>query len=156
MNNSKKLTIAGLAVAGVITGGALTAAVLPAVAETSTPTPAPSSSAAPDDRHGPHQANGITEEPLTGDAAAKAKAAVEAAYPDATIDRLETDAEGAAYEAHITQADGSRATVKLDESFTVTGMETGGPGGGRHGDHDGDQDGDQGSDSDSDSGGTAS
>ena len=38
---------------------------------------------------------------------------------------METDAEGAAYEAHITLADGSRATVKLDDSFTVTGTETG-------------------------------
>jgi hypothetical protein len=48
---------------------------------------------------------------------------------------METDAEGAAYEAHVTLADGSRATVKLDESFAVTATETGldghggGPGG---------------------------
>ena len=69
---------------------------------------------------GPHSANGITEEELTGDTAASVEAAVTAAYPDATIDRMETDAEGAAYEAHITQADGSDATVKLDASFTIT------------------------------------
>jgi hypothetical protein len=69
---------------------------------------------------GPHQANGITEEVLTGDTAASVEAAVTAAYPDATIERLETDAEGAAYEAHITQADGSDLTVKLDASFAIT------------------------------------
>lgn len=62
---------------------------------------------------------------LTGDTAARVTAAVEARYPDATIQRVETDAEGAAYEAHITQTDGTRATVKLDESFTITGAETG-------------------------------
>ena len=80
---------------------------------------------------------------LTGDTASSVQAAVLAAYPDATIERMETDAEGAAYEAHITLADGSRATVKLDASFTVTGTETGpdGHGGGPgHGPHDADDD----------------
>lgn len=75
--------------------------------------------------HGPHAANGITEVELTGDAASSVEAAVTAAYPDATIDRMETDAEGAAYEAHITNADGSRSTVKLDASFAVTSTESG-------------------------------
>jgi uncharacterized membrane protein YkoI len=89
---------------------------------------------------GPHTANGVTEEELTGDTAAKAKAAVLAAHPGATIERLETDADGAKYEAHVTLADGSEATVKLDASFTVTATETGhdghgGPGG--HGPGDG-------------------
>lgn len=69
---------------------------------------------------GPHQANGITEEVVTGDTATSVEAAVTAAYPDATIERMETDAEGAAYEAHITQADGSDLTVKLDASFAIT------------------------------------
>lgn len=45
------------------------------------------------------------------------EAAVLAAYPGATIERLETDADGATYEAHITLADGSEATVKPDEAF---------------------------------------
>jgi hypothetical protein len=79
---------------------------------------------------------------LTGDTASSVEAAVLAAYPDATIERMETDAEGAVYEAHVTLADGSRATVKLDASFTVTGTEAG-PDGGRgggpgHGPHDDD------------------
>jgi uncharacterized membrane protein YkoI len=74
---------------------------------------------------GPHTANGITETVLTGDTATSVEAAVKAAYPDATIDRMETDAEGAVYEAHITKADGSDATVKLDANFAVTGTVTG-------------------------------
>ena len=79
--------------------------------------------------------DGTVEELLTGDTAAKVTAAVLAEHPGATVLRVETDAEGAAYEAHITQADGTRATVKLDESFAVTATETG-PAGGRHGAHD--------------------
>ena len=90
---------------------------------------------------GPHTANGITEEVLTGDTATSVQAAVLAAYPDATIERMETDAEGAVYEAHVTLADGSRATVKLDASFAVTGTETG-PDGGGPGHHGGPNDGD--------------
>ena len=39
--------------------------------------------------------------------------------------RVENDAEGAVYEAHITKADGSRATVKLDGSFNITATEAG-------------------------------
>ena len=74
---------------------------------------------------GGHQANGITEQLLTGDTAARVEAAAKAAHPGATVVRVETDAEGAAYEAHIRKADGTSATVKLDASFNVTGTETG-------------------------------
>jgi hypothetical protein len=124
MNKRKTLTVAGVSLAAAVAGLGITAAALPAVAETSSS----SSTAAPADR-GPHSANGITEQELTGDTADQVKAAVLAKYPDATIERMETDAEGAAYEAHITEADGTRATVKLDEAFAVTATETGGPGG---------------------------
>ncbi|MCU1569913.1 MAG: hypothetical protein JWR33_654 [Naasia sp.] len=149
MTKRRTLTVAGLSVAAAITGAALTAAALPAMAEGATPSPSSSSSSsesttttpsADDPSKGGHQANGVTEELLTGDAAAKATAAVQAKYPDATIQRVENDAEGDSYEAHILQADGSSATVKLDDSFTVTGLEAGGPGGGRHGDRQGDDD----------------
>ncbi|WP_427017461.1 hypothetical protein ACQCSX_02195 [Pseudarthrobacter sp. P1] len=131
MNKVRKSAIGGLFLAAVIGGGALTAAALPAnAADTTTATASVSSTAvAPDPSKGGHQANGITEVLLTGDAAAKATASVLAADPGATIQRVETDAEGAAYEAHILTADGSAATVKLDASFTVTSTETGGPGG---------------------------
>ncbi|MFF2031137.1 hypothetical protein [Arthrobacter sp. NPDC058192] len=74
---------------------------------------------------GSHQANGITEQLLTGDKAARVEAAAKAANPGATVVRVETDAEGAAYEAHIRKADGTAATVKLDASFNVTGTEAG-------------------------------
>jgi uncharacterized membrane protein YkoI len=75
---------------------------------------------APDWSKGRHQANGKTETLLTGDDLAKAKAAAEAAVPGATSQRAETDAEGAAYEVHMTKSDGSTVTVKLDADFKVT------------------------------------
>ena len=68
---------------------------------------------------GGHQANGKTEVLVTGDDATKITAAAEAAVPGATAQRVETDAEGAAYEVHMTKADGSIVTVKLDSSFKV-------------------------------------
>jgi hypothetical protein len=73
---------------------------------------------------GPHAANGVTEEELSGGDAASVEAAVVAAYPDATIERMETDAEGSAYEAHVTLGDGSKTTIKLDASFAITGTST--------------------------------
>jgi hypothetical protein len=56
-------------------------------------------------------ASGIHEELLTGDTAAKVTAAALKAYPGGTIQRVETDAEGAVYEAHMTKADGSQTSA---------------------------------------------
>ena len=78
-----------------------------------------------DPSKGGHTANGITEAILTGDAATQANAAARAAVPGATVDRVENDAEGAVYEAHMTKADGSHVTVKFDASFNVTSIESG-------------------------------
>jgi hypothetical protein len=78
---------------------------------------------------GGHAANGKTETVLTGDDATKATNAAKAAVPGATVLRVETDAEGAAYEAHMKKSDGSFATIKLDSNFKVTSTEDGfGPG----------------------------
>ena len=65
---------------------------------------------------------GAGEEELTGDTADSVEAAVLEEYPDATIERLETDSDGV-YEAHITTADGDEVTVELGEDFAVTGTE---------------------------------
>jgi hypothetical protein len=133
MKTSTKSAVAGLALAAAIGGGALAVSTLPANAATTAPSPDSSQSTtapARDESKGGHQANGITETLLTGDAATKVTDAALAANPGATIQRVETDAEGAAYEAHIVKSDGTRATVYLNDSFTVTTTETGGPGGG--------------------------
>ena len=86
--------------------------------------------------------NGVKEAVLTGDAATKATAAALAAVPGGTIQRVENDAEGAVYEAHMTKSDGSHVTVKLDSNFVVTSTEAGhgghGFGHGRPNDNDAD------------------
>ena len=107
------------------TGTASTDAATTAPADAATTPPAADGHGKGGAPSGPHSANGITEEVLTGDTATSVEAAVKAAYPDATIDRMETDAEGAVYEAHITKADGSDATVKLDANLAVTETLTG-------------------------------
>ncbi|MFN8017570.1 MAG: hypothetical protein U0P45_05555 [Acidimicrobiales bacterium] len=78
-----------------------------------------------DPSKGGHQANGKTEELLTGTTKAKAEAAAKARVEGATVQRSETDAEGAAYEVHLQKSDGSLVTVKLDSSFNVTSVADG-------------------------------
>ena len=87
----RKAIVGGALVATTLTGGALGAALIngSASAADNTTTTAPSSSsaapAAPDAKPaGPHQANGITEAPLTGDDLAKATAAALKAVPGGT------------------------------------------------------------------------
>jgi hypothetical protein len=63
------------------------------------------------------------EQLLTGDTAAKVKAAALARYPGATVLRVETDSDGV-YEAHLTTSGGQRVTVEVDKSFKVTGEES--------------------------------
>jgi hypothetical protein len=131
MNISKKsaglLAVLGLAVGSVVTLG------LQTHAQTSSISGSTDSSTQKQFNRskGGHVANGITETLLTGDTASKVTAAALAASPGATIQRVETDAEGAAYEAHIVKADGTMATLKFDSNFKVTATETGFGGGPR-------------------------
>jgi hypothetical protein len=62
---------------------------------------------------------------LTGETAAKVTQLAEAKEPNATLVRVETDADGhAAYEAHMVKADGTPVTVYVDKSFAVVSVET--------------------------------
>lgn len=163
MNKRQKTAIGASIVGSMLLGGAIGASFITS-ASAATDTPSDTSTSVPGERSGPGDhdgtrpdrdeskdghvgANGTAEALLTGDTAARVTAAVTAKYPDAEIQRVDNDAEGAAYEAHIIQSDGTRATVKLDKSFTITGTQTGhGPG---HGpgqdDDDADDTGDTGS-----------
>jgi uncharacterized membrane protein YkoI len=117
----RKAVIGGAFAGTAILGGALGASFLgTASAQTTDPSTTAPAATAPA-THGPHQANGATETPLTGDDATKATAAAQAAVPGATVERDETDADGAAYEVHMTKSDGTEVTVKLDSNFAVTG-----------------------------------
>jgi uncharacterized membrane protein YkoI len=117
--------IAGVAaVAAFALGGA---AVAQAVDNTSGSSTTNNNGSAPAHSHGalPQRSD---ETVLTGDMASKVTAAAEAKVPGATIERVETDADGhAAYEAHMVKSDGSRITVYVNKQFEVVGTEDGPP-----------------------------
>jgi hypothetical protein len=127
--------IGGGMAAGLLAGGVLMGALTASADTTSTPptesgpagstTQAPATPPPPRDESQPQRSD---ETLLTGDTADKVKAAALAKYPGATVLRVETDADGV-YEAHLTKADGTRVTVEVDKSFTVTGDEAMPPGG---------------------------
>jgi hypothetical protein len=128
----RSMLIAGSLIAGVGIGAA---GIASASTGSTTSIPAASSPGIPPNSatmtHGPG------ETILSGDSLAKATAAADAAEPGASIIRIETDSSGAAYEAHMTKADGSIVTVKMDANYKVTGIEdafgTGPNGAGIHG-----------------------
>jgi hypothetical protein len=107
---------AGLVASGLIAGGVLAGTL--------------TANAAEDPATGTESSTGQAagEELLTGDTLTSVEDAVLAEYPDATIERTETDS-GGVYESHIVTADGENLTVLVDEDYAVTGTETGGRGG---------------------------
>jgi uncharacterized membrane protein YkoI len=70
---------------------------------------------------GPGGGPGAGERALTGETAAKVKAAA-LAKVDGTVLRVETD-RGGIYEAHVRKADGTEVEVKVDKAFEVTAVE---------------------------------
>ena len=132
----RKMVAGSALAAAAVAGGVFGATMFGTANATTNPTPSSSTATAQPGDRGQHG----NETALTGDNLAKATAAAKAAVPGATVDRAETDGDGAKYEVHLTKTDGSHVTVKLDASFKVTGTETGGPGGGGpggRGDHGG-------------------
>jgi hypothetical protein len=86
------------------------------------------------DHFDPSKSVNPEEDLLTGTKLDKVTAAAEAAYPNATIQRVETDSEGV-YEAHIVTAGGQELIVQVSADFTVTGTQSfGGHGGPTDGD----------------------
>lgn len=125
-----KAAAIGLAAAGAVTGGVLASTLTASAADSPAPSapthgygvPAPGGPACP--MRGPAPVR-PDETQLTGSDAAKAKAAALKAVPGGTVYRVETDAGDAAYEAHMTKADGTPVTVKMDKNFNVTAVEDG-------------------------------
>ena len=118
----QKAAINTALIAALVGGGAYLAMGYPLIASS---TSSSGSQSGTDSARGGHTANGITEQQLTGSTATRVRNAVLAANPGATIHRMDTYAYRAVYEAHITTADGSRVTVKLDGSFNITATEAG-------------------------------
>jgi hypothetical protein len=109
---------------GLVAGGIL-AGTLSANAATDTAAAATSSTGqeAPAATGDPSQPQRSDEQLLTGDTATKVTDAALAKYPDATIQRVETDSDGV-YEAHIVTADGQQVIVQVGEDFSVTGTQS--------------------------------
>lgn len=82
-----------------------------------------------------HHGDRGEETPLTGDLAERVTAAALEAVPGATVDRVEADADGAAYEAHLVDADGNEVNVTFDENLEVVDTFSGMAG--HHGGHGG-------------------
>jgi hypothetical protein len=83
------------------------------------------SAPSPPSAQNPWGAQRSDETLLTGDTATKVREAALAKVPGGTIVRVETDADGhAAYEAHMTKADGTPVTVYVDQQFNVVSVET--------------------------------
>jgi hypothetical protein len=62
---------------------------------------------------------------LTGNTASKVETVATAKVTNGTVVRVETDADGnAAYEAHMTKADGTPVTVYVNEQFEVVSVES--------------------------------
>jgi hypothetical protein len=111
----------GLIAAGVIAGSIL-AGTLSAGAQSSSSSSSGSSTPAASTRSDSQAGPGETL--LTGTTAQNVRAAALAAVPGGTILRVETDAQGSPYEAHMRKADGTEVTVKVDKAFKVTKIET--------------------------------
>ncbi len=133
-NAPRRAGAVALVAGGLIAGGVLTSAIS---ATADSDAGSGSSTEAPSDTTRPTRPDGAVdesqslrpdEELLTGDVAAAVQTAALAAYPDATILRVETDSDGV-YEAHLVTADGERVTVEMGEDYVITGEEAMGPGG---------------------------
>ena len=129
---------AGLLAAGLVAGGIL-AGTLGASAATTDTTNTPSAAASSGSGSGstgtapaqpPANATSSTpvrsdEKSVSSDLAAQLTSKAEAAVAGGTVYRVETDAGDAAYEVHMTRADGSLVTVKFDKNLAVTAVEDG-------------------------------
>ena len=115
---SKLVTAAAVAAAAVGGAAAANAATSSTTASSSSGAPA----AAVD--HGRHTVNGKTEAALTGDVAAKVRAAA-LAKVSGTVERVETNVDSSApYEAHITKSDGTQVEVQVNKDYTVAAVNT--------------------------------
>src|SRR5215218_2562255 len=117
---SKLVTVAAVGAAAVGGAGIANAASSSTTASSASPTPA----AAQHQNGGRHTANGKTEQALTGDVAAKVKAAA-LAKVSGTVERVETNVDGSApYEAHIRKADGTEVEVQVSKDYSVAAVNT--------------------------------
>jgi hypothetical protein len=123
----KRFTLGAIALAAVAVGGA---ALGNAATPQSTATTTTSSPSIPAHGSATHE---DAETAVTGDAAAKAKAAAVKSVGSGAAGDVTGDFRGGGYEVTVTKADGSAVEVHLDSSFNVLQGGHGGFGGPEHG-----------------------
>lgn len=123
------IPVAALALTLAIGSAAFAATGAVSTSTTTPDTSATTQSAAPSkgDSAKPWGGQRSDETLLTGDTLAKVQAAAVAEVgSDATVVRVETDADGnASYEVHMVKADNTPVTVYVDDSFTVVSVQEG-------------------------------
>ncbi len=144
MNKPRTRRLGALAAIGSagLVAGALLLGTTAAHAASSTPSPSSSASTssptapargsapqgtAPQGHPGPGGSSPVRsdEKALTADQSATLSAAAAKAVPGGTVVRVETDAGDAAFEVHMTKADGTVVTVKFDHQLAVVKVEDG-------------------------------
>ena len=125
---SKLVTAAAIGAAAVSGAAVATAATSGSSSTTTGTTTATPQNAPPPQQHDPskggHTVNGKTEVLLTGDTAAKVRAAA-LAKVSGTVERVETNVDSSApYEAHIRKSDGTEVEVQVNKDFTVAAVNT--------------------------------
>jgi uncharacterized membrane protein YkoI len=122
--------VAAAAVGGAAIASAATSGNPPSSSSAQTPAASGTAQGQPqrDPSQGRHTVNGKTEEPLSGDAESKVRAAALAKVPG-TVERVETNVDSSApYEAHIRKSDGTEVEVQVGSDYTVSAVnEMGGP-----------------------------
>jgi hypothetical protein len=122
----KKVLVGIGAFAALAVGGAAVAGAASSSGTATTTTTTTTRAAPPVPAHG-SAAHEDAEQPVTGAAATKARAAAVKALGGGTAGAVTTDFPGTGYEVTVTKADGSTVEVHLDSSFAV--VEGRGPGG---------------------------
>ncbi|MDQ1688036.1 MAG: hypothetical protein QOK42_1011 [Frankiaceae bacterium] len=129
MDTKKAPWAIGLVAAGAIAGGVLASSMSASAATDTTPSATGSTATATDPAPPANRFGSAPirpgEKAVSDAVGAKLKAAALKAVPGGTVYRVETDADGDAYEAHMTKADGTLVTVKFDSSYNVTSTEEG-------------------------------
>jgi hypothetical protein len=129
--DTKRFLMVGSAMLGLAAGsyGVASAASGSGSTTTTTTTPSTTTPSSPSAQR-PWGGQRSDETSLTGDALTKVTDIAKAKVPGGTVIRVETDADGnAAYEAHMTKADGTPVTVYVDKDFNFVSVETGHAGG---------------------------
>ena len=146
MRNLRSMLVTGAAVGAAAAGGGAIASAATSNTSSSSSTPSAPAQGAPgygqgvpasgpsrggrfNPSQGGHTVNGKTETLLTGQTAAKVRAAA-LAKVSGTVQRVETNVDDSApYEAHIVKSDGTEVEVQVNSDYTVAAVNAMG---GRH------------------------